>query len=927
MLLLIAAATVIGCGYSIITDRSVRFNSLRTGRGFYRLPPLPFMYDKATGRELSTKEIETGNYASEEAWDVRYAREQEVANEIDDTWNRALVAVDQGSLEQAQTELTKFLDLTELRDPGPFERQHWRNTATDMLDAIGSSRLGSSSKAIKAYLDARRQYDDPTITLNVSDLRSHAPKDRNLEDNWLYLEGAVAYKSGDKESAGERFHHLYAHYRQSEKREASLYMKAKLAMETSYSFNNSACDFEGETLEPYYSPSDEAETETDETKPYPEVDVRCRDNKRALALQTFRALVADYPNGRYSDDARGWIAHLHRRGGERAEALAEYYRLLGHPTSRVARLEAKRSLQLLGHHFNDETLDRVEELLATDVNGSMAYAYHRIYNQAVDYTYQEMISWAYSHEDWTARDREKKRVDKLHQTGKHELERVAKFATKMVQRFPRATVSGGFLTRVAEAQLELQNFADAASMATKALAMGVQGDIRSQALWVKGSGEHQTRRLPAAEATLKRLIEEFPKSRYAEGARRLLAMTAEDRGDLETALEIYLDLKYQADVAYFLDVLLPTERLAKFVGSHKSHPRYDQMLYGLGVRYMREKKWSDARAVLSSVRTESGVDNYLESDKNSTRHFSKEPIYEDDQLTYPKASWVMQDLKTIEIFERLEQSLAKAESEEARIEAMYQLASAYYEADDLAFYNPSAWGGGRVESLLELMFTDLQRLPNESQIILDHLKEHDPLAHSIPIFEEIVAQYPASKVAPDALYSVAVAHERLYSRNGSWTTFYERGVFPGSRNLGYADVANIYPNYQLPRGTYGWKPSSRTVNGGPGWAPRPKPLPKETREHKVKRLLRELKTEVRTDVGKIANKLSSVIEPRVEAGFTWYGSAIEAAIYGVLSGIGLWVVLLIGIRLHLRKLLPEAVVFGTEEPPLDADSRVDKMIE
>jgi hypothetical protein len=45
----------------------------------------------------------------------------------------------------------------------------------------------------------------------------------------------------------------------------------------------------------------------------------------------------------------------------------------------------------------------------------------------------------------------------------------------------------------------------------------------------------------------------------------------------------------------------------------------------------------------------------------------------------------------------------------------------------------------------------------------------------------------------------------------------------------YADVKASYPQYQLPRGTYGWQPSTRTVNGGPGWSVPPKPKPRPTK--------------------------------------------------------------------------------------------------
>ena len=47
----ISVATAMACGWSYITDHSVRFNSYRTGRAFYRLPPLPIMFDRKTGKE------------------------------------------------------------------------------------------------------------------------------------------------------------------------------------------------------------------------------------------------------------------------------------------------------------------------------------------------------------------------------------------------------------------------------------------------------------------------------------------------------------------------------------------------------------------------------------------------------------------------------------------------------------------------------------------------------------------------------------------------------------------------------------------------------------------------------------------------------------------------------------------------------------
>ena len=196
------------------------------------------------------------------------------------------------------------------------------------------------------------------------------------------------------------------------------------------------------------------------------------------------------------------------------------------------------------------------------------------------------------------------------------------------------------------------------------------------------------------------------------------------------------------------------------------------------------------------------------------------------------------------------------QGDENKAEAMYRLASCLFESDDLTFYNPAAWGGGRGLALSDLLFSDHERLPNETRIIFEHLQAHDPWARAIPIYLQIVDRYPQTKIAKDALYTVAVAHQRLSERNGPWGVFYDRGMFAGPRMVTYADVKNIYPSYQLPRGTYGWQPLTRTVNDGPGWAPPPKPLPKLTREQKIRRIISRVYSEFQP---KIEQKWHSVV--------------------------------------------------------------------
>lgn len=558
-----SVATAMACSWSYITDRSVRFNSYRTGRGFYRLPPLPIMYDSDTGKELSVQDLISNNEDTEIDADSTKISFEEL-------WNQAREAVENKDLHKAKTLFEQYLRSTEQttidEEPG---RQEHRNSAYDMIDALTALQEGANPTAVKNYLDARYAFDS-NLEQNAEELVEQNHPEKNLHDNWDYLRAAILYSKNLKDDALRAFLAHAAKYPRSEKNEAALFMAARIMMETSYVYDHSDCGIMGRDRSG--EPLDSSDIEPLD---------KCQDENWRSAVKVFQKLIQKYPNGRYSNDSRGWLAFLYKRGSERELALAEYYKLLGNLTDRNARLAAKESLHIIGYEYDDETLDRLEKLIAGDVNTAMAYAYHRIYDYSIDLTYQESYFSYYdgSNEEWQRRLSEKQRVADAHKAGKHELSRIVRFATAMMKRYPQARISGGFVLRFAESQMELQNFSEAKKLASKALLMGLSGELRAQALWIKGSGEHQGKDLRAARATFNQLIAEFPDMKLTEGARRLLALTAEDQGDLETALEQYLALHYDYDVAYFIDVLLPTDRLAKFVSNHANLSQYNELLY------------------------------------------------------------------------------------------------------------------------------------------------------------------------------------------------------------------------------------------------------------------------------------------------------------------------------------------------------------
>lgn len=81
-----------------------------------------------------------------------------------------------------------------------------------------------------------------------------------------------------------------------------------------------------------------------------------------------------------------------------------------------------------------------------------------------------------------------------------------------------------------------------------------------------------------------------------KGARILLALVAEDTGDLDGALEQYLLLDYKEDAAYFIDVLMSPEQLAAFIASHPQAAQLNELNYALGVRYLRSGRYAESLA-------------------------------------------------------------------------------------------------------------------------------------------------------------------------------------------------------------------------------------------------------------------------------------------------------------------------------------------
>jgi outer membrane protein assembly factor BamD (BamD/ComL family) len=374
-------------------------------------------------------------------------------------------------------------------------------------------------------------------------------------------------------------------------------------------------------------------------------------------------------------------------------------------------------------------------------------------------------------------------------------------------------------------------------------------------LWVKGVAEHRLDKLEAARHALQNLVNEFPRHRLTEGARRHLAMAAEDAGDLGAALEQYLALDYMEDIAYFVDVLMTPEQLRAFIESHPRHERINELWYALGVRQLRSGRWMEAREAYARVKPAAGLSKWGDSSPDCYSNGDEHPC-EEKETFYGEArrgvkhEWILRDLQTIDALEGFERRAADAHDDEQRAEALYQMASYLFEGSELVFYNPAAWQPSRYHNLTYLFTSGGFRAPGEVPRFWQHMREHSENSRALEIYLRIAREYPQTRAARDALYTAAVATEKLEAV-GEWSELYATEFYKQGHGVTYTDVRRAYPSYQLPRGTLDWEPSTRTVGGGPGWSPKPKPAPRLSKFERGQRKAWAIYEQVTTPVANV----------------------------------------------------------------------------
>ena len=330
--------------------------------------------------------------------------------------------------------------------------------------------------------------------------------------------------------------------------------------------------------------------------------------------------------------------------------------------------------------------------------------------------------------------------------------------------------------KLAEIHYQRGDYGDAVRWANRALqASEVGEETYARALFVRGATRHRQRQETAAISDFETLLKRCADSPMRSGAREELAILYEDTGDLAAALDQYFALDYRQDIAYILDVRMPTATVAAYVVANPRHGQRDLLHYSLGVRSLRDGDLSAARRNLQSV------------PRARYRNFSKITDYLGENEHGPDP------LTTINEIMELKSRIARTRTREARAMAEYDYASYHYKSGTLLFYNAALWKGQRIW-LFEEMWNYRQQIQGDVRAVERHMMAHEAYAHALRLCLQIVHDYPRTKAEPLALYRAACAASRLAALNHCWG--YPPNLEAKASHL-MALLARRYPHHPL----------------------------------------------------------------------------------------------------------------------------------
>ena len=356
---------------------------------------------------------------------------------------------------------------------------------------------------------AERERPKPNAAFNAEIERQAAKASPALQPHWLYLRGAADWRSGLIAESQPRFLQVAANYPKHPRAETALLMALRGAL--------------WKTRKPEYEQTDR----------------QLDEGERVKAKKLFDEYFTKYPRGRFYGDALGWRGALAWDGGDYATALRCYTQQLDlpdHPELVPAAMDmVEKTLSRLSAEPRDQALAEV----ARHPRAAQALTY-LVLNTSESDNYDGKFNPVEEVRGW------RKKV----------LPRLAAAISAEQKLYAGAEWKPRYLAMLASAASGAGQHEQALKLiATAGAAVEKSDDL----LFARGVALHRAKRPGEAAAALQTLLEKFPQSPLAKGARlRLgLALTDDHRA---------------GEAVLALDKLLPQPRAEKKPGAPDAPP-------------------------------------------------------------------------------------------------------------------------------------------------------------------------------------------------------------------------------------------------------------------------------------------------------------------------------------------------------------------
>jgi outer membrane protein assembly factor BamD (BamD/ComL family) len=381
------------------------------------------------------------------------------------------------------------------------------------------------------------------------------------------------------------------------------------------------------------------------------------------------------------------------------------------------------------------------QLLLQEPDTAAAYLYYRLY-----------------HTEMTAKD----------------LRSLTRLAERLVARYPPAQLPAALKVRLAEIYYRDGRYHQTLDWANRAM----RPAISDRALFVRAAAENRLGESDAALADFQQLTRHFPGSPLVHAAWENLALLYEARHDYDSALDRYFALDYDEDIAYLLDIRMTPTQIAEYLRRHTASPHRNLVAYSLGIRYLREERWTEARRMLKSV---------------PDKVYHK---FADHVSDYWGETHKIDPLQALSDLERLQRAVAHAGTSNTKASALYRYAAYFNSHDELLLYNGALWKGDRA---IDFQFCWNEKLekPADRRAIRAHIYAHEIYARSHTLCMEIVHRYPHSPTVPYALMLAAIDALHLSRFNSLWDEENKHHDYWAEMHRLKARLVRDYPRHHL----------------------------------------------------------------------------------------------------------------------------------